>query len=169
MKARRSTQAFLVAAVAACLVAIGGSASAQVPTLQSGAFPGTTPPSSNLLRSGLLDFSRFDVSQSLSFGYSSGFGGNRSAGLWVTELGYRVSNPLRVSVDVGAVLDPSGQGSFLNEKSFFLKGFNVDYRPSKNFLLNISYVNLPSSAAPALGYRLPGYGPYRGSPLGFDR
>lgn len=114
---------------------------------------GITEPSAGLLHSGLLDLSRFDIHHSLSFGYTSSSAyGPQSGGLWLTEIGYRVSDPLRISVDVGATLTPGGE-SLLNEKSFFLGGFNLDYRPSRHFQLNISYVNLPARAATALGYR----------------
>lgn len=166
MRLRRPARLILVGT--ALGLATAGAAAAQVPGYQGGTISLSTPPSTSLLRSGLLDFSRFDLSHSVSFGYSSGTGGSRSGGLWLTRLGYRVSDPLRVSVDVGATLDPSGQGAFLSEKSFFLKGFNLDYRPSKHFLVHVSYVNLPPNAATALGYRQ-GLSPTWGSPLGLDR
>src|SRR5215470_10164041 len=81
-------------------------------------------PSSGLLKSGLLDMSRFSVSNSLTFGTSSSsLYGTQSGGLWMTRFGYRVSNPLQVAVDVGAVLNTSGGGPVLNEKNLFLRGF----------------------------------------------
>jgi len=129
-----------------------------------------TAPSPNLLNSGLLDFSRFNLRHSLSYSHvSSGFGSS-SAGLWVTSLGYRASEALQVSADVGALINPTGDGPVLSENSFFLRGVNVNYRPSRNFMLNISYVNVPASAPYGMGG--PGYGfGYRpwGSPLGLNR
>ena len=129
-------------------------------------------PSAGLLNSGLIDLSRFDLHHSLSYSMSSGSGyRSQSAGLWQTELGYRISDPLRVSLNVGATITPGGESLF-NERSVFLQGFNLDYRPSKNFMLNISYVNMPPEAAQALGY---GASPYRfsrrpwDSPLDLDR
>src|SRR5262245_35815844 len=72
---------------------------------------GQNAPSSGLLNSGLLDFSRLEVSNSLTFASSSSsLYGNQSGGLWLTRFGYRVSNPLHVAVDVGAVLNTSGDG-----------------------------------------------------------
>lgn len=167
---RHIGRTFLVAL--AGLVCVTGTAPAATPGGNPQALAGIgSTPSVGLLRSGLLDFSRFDVSHSLTYGVSSSSTfGTRSGGLWLTELGYRISDPLRVSVDVGAVIDPSGDGPLFSEKNVFLRGFNLDYQPSKSFRLNISYLNTPPNAASVLGYDYPGaglgyrpYGPFRGS------
>ncbi len=129
---------------------------------------GSNVPSSGLLKSGLLDLSRLQVTNSLTFATSSSsLYGNQSAGLWMTRFGYRVSNPLRVAVDVGAVLNTSGDGPVLNEKNLFLKGFEMNYAPNNHFQLNVAYQHWPA------GSNLPGlYGfgtsPW-GSPLGSVR
>lgn len=166
---RYLARTFILALVG--LVCVAGTAPASIPGSDSPTLPGiSTVPSTGLLRSGLLDFSRFDISNSLTYGVSSSSTfGTRSGGLWLTELGYRISDPLRVSVDVGAVLDPGGDGPLLTEKNVFLRGFNLDYQPSRSFRLNISYVNTPPNAASVLGYDYPGYGlgyrpygPFRG-------
>lgn len=112
---------------------------------QGGLLPQPTP-SSGLLQSGLLDFSRFDVKHSLNYGVASGSAGTQSGGLWLTEVGYRISDPLRISVDVGAALNTDG-GPVLSENSFFLHSLNLDYQPSKNFSLHVSYVNLPQNTS----------------------
>ena len=129
-------------------------------------------PSVGLLNSGLIDFSRFDLDHSLSYSFSSASGyRSQSAGLWTSRLGYRISDPLRISVGVGATMSPGGESLF-NEKSFFLQNFSLDYRPSSKFRLNISYVNMPSEAAQALGYRAMPYHLSRrpwDSPLDPDR
>lgn len=132
--------------------------------------PGSLP-TTGLLKSGLLDLSRVSFSHSLSYSFSSSSaGGDRSGGLWLTRAAYRISDPLRLAVDVGAVIDPTGDGPMLSENSVFLRGVELDYRPGKNFRINVSYVNLPAEARSVLpfgGYGL-GYGPW-GSPLGLDR
>ena len=134
------------------------------------AYLGNNPPTAGLLKSGLLDLSRLVVSHSLSFASTSGTYGSQSGGLWVTRLGYRLSYPLRVAVDFGAVLDTSGDGAFLSERNVFLRGFELDYRPSKLFQLNVAYHNWPAQASPALGYSAFGSGsrPW-GSPLGLTQ
>lgn len=115
-------------------------------------FPGLPDqPSVGLSQSGLLDHSRFDVRHSMSFGMSSTSLGTSSGGLWITELGYRISDPLRVSVDIGAALDTGGGP--VNHSPVFVHGFNLDYRPSRNFQVSVSYRNAPGGVSPALGMR----------------
>jgi hypothetical protein len=136
--------------------------------LSGGGLSGSGAPSAGLLRSGLLDFSRLEVSNSLSFATSSSsLYGNQSGGLWMTRFGYRVSNPLHVAVDVGAVLNTSGNGPVLNEKNLFLRGFEMNYRPSNNFQLNIAYQHWPAGANLESLYGI-GTSPW-GSPLGSVR
>lgn len=131
----------------------------------------TSPtPSTSLINSGLIDFSRFDVSHSLSYGVSSSSLGTASGGLWVTRFGYRISNPLRVSMDIGATINTMGEGPVLSEKNIYLKGFNLDYQPGEHFQLHISYQNRPPNSG--LGYLRPGHGlGYRplGSTVGSPR
>jgi hypothetical protein len=147
-----------------------GPATASIPDATPPSIANMTPsPSVGLIRSGLLDLSRLELSHSLSFSVSSSSWGTHSGGLWLTRAAYRISDPLRLAVDVGAALDPMGDGPLLDENSFFLRGLELDYRPSKHFQLNISYVNLPAKAASTL-YGRHGLG-YRswGSPLGLER
>jgi hypothetical protein len=156
------------------LAAGARSAGAAVPGEAPGPLTGFNPtPSVGLLSSGLIDLSRFEVSHRLSYGVSSSsFGGTRSGGLWTTRLGYRLSDPLTMSVDVGAAIDPMGDGPMFSEKNIFLKGFNLDYTPSRNFSIHVSYLNQPPNAASILGYDYPGtglgYGP-TGMFRGLDR
>ena len=125
-------------------------------------------PSSGLLRSGLLDLSRLQVSHSLTFASSSSsLYGNQSGGLWVTRFGYRVSNPLQLSMDLGATINTSGDGPVLSEKNLFLRGFEMNYRPSNLFQLNIAYRRWPGGPGNQSLYDL-GSGPW-GSPLGSVR
>lgn len=135
-------------------------------------FLGGEPASPGLLKSGLIDFSRLEISHSLSFATtSSSTYGAQSGGLWVTRFGYRLADPLHVAVDLGAILDTSGEGAFFNEKNLFLRGFQLDYRPSKLFQLNISYQNWPAHSMSALGGSPfgSGYSSPWGSPLGINR
>jgi hypothetical protein len=121
-----------------------------------------TAPSQGLLGSGLLDLSRFDVRHSLSYGVTSSSLGSQSGGLWLTQVGYQVSRPLRLSVDVGMTIDPSN--GWMNENSFFLHQFAMDYQPSRNFQLHVSYVNVPAQAGTVFGLT-----PHWGIPAGLGR
>ena len=125
-------------------------------------------PSSGLLRSGLLDLSRLQISHSLTYAStSSSIYGHESGGLWVTRFGYRVSNPLQLSMDLGATINTSGDGPILSEKNLFLRGFEMNYRPSNLFQLNIAYRRWPGGPGNQSLYDL-GSGPW-GSPLGSVR
>jgi hypothetical protein len=108
----------------------------------------TAEPSRGLLGSGLFDSKRLSLRSSVSYGFSSGTTGPRSSGLWLSEIGYRLADPLRLSVDVGAVLNPT-DGEFLSPNNIYLHGFNLDYRTGDKFQLSISYRNLPSNASAA--------------------
>lgn len=168
----RHRLAALAASIILGVFLIHGTAAASLPGTQASILGDTgTAPSTGLLKSGLLDLSRINFSHSLSYSFSSSStGGDRSGGLWLTRASYRVSDPLQVAVDVGAVIDPAGPGPMMDENSFFLRGAEIDYRPSDSFRINVSYVNLPAKARSVLpygGYGL-GYGPW-GSPLGLDR
>jgi hypothetical protein len=142
------------------------------PVLAAGPDPlylgGSGAPSAGLLNSGLLNLSRLEVSNSLTFATSSSsLHGNQSAGLWVTRFGYRVSNPLHLALDLGAVLNTSGDGPVLSERNLFVRGFEMNYRPSNLFQLNIAYRHWPSGAGLDSMYGL-GSSPW-GSPLGSVR
>jgi len=115
------------------------------------------PPSRGLLDSGLFDSSRLTLRHSLSYGVVSGSAGSRSGGLWLTEADYRLADPLHLSVDVGMALDPSG-GQMLNSKNIYLQGLNLDYTPSKNFRVQLSYRHAPPGGARPYG-SLYGYSP----------
>jgi len=134
---------------------------------------GNAVPSVGLLGSGIFDRSRFDLRNSLSYSMVSSPLGTTSAGLWVTSLGYSATDNLRIGADVGVVLDPSGNGPVLGQDSFFLKSLDMSYRGGDNFLLQISYINTPATAARAFGPygafgSMPGVSPWKLS-SGLDR
>jgi hypothetical protein len=135
-------------------------AAALSPGVSSGGpLPGFEPaaPSAGLLGSGLLDLSRLDVSHSLSYGMTSSSAGSQSGGLWLTQVGYQASRPLRLSMDLGMTIHPS-QG-WMNENSFFLHRLAMDYQPSRHFQLHVSYVNVPAQAGSVFGVAPnPGFG-----------
>ena len=160
--------------LALSLIAGAGNVSAGYPGTGPDLGLGTAVPSTDLLRSGLLDLSRIDISHSLSYGFSSSSRwGSGSGGLWNTRATYRISNPLAISVDVGALINPAGGEPFLSTENIFLRGVNLDFRPSKHFQLHITYLKYPANASS------PGFGPYHdrygfghgtwGSPLGLGR
>jgi hypothetical protein len=160
-RSARACANLLAAAVCAGSVVLGAEASSPLAGFEA------TPPSAGLLGSGLL--SRIDVNHSLSYGMTSSSAGTQSGGLWLTQVGYQASRPLRFSLDVGAAIDPSN--GWMNENSFFLHRLAMDYQPSRHFQLHISYVNVPAPTAGVLGYSpVPGIAtsPW-GRPAGLSR
>jgi hypothetical protein len=116
----------------------------------------------------LFDPSRFSISNSLVFGYSSGSSayGNGSAGLFTSSLGYRMSPNMALHVDVGAHMNPA-YGSGNMAKGVFLEGASFDWKPSRNSLLRVEYRDMRSPLQNPWGYGGGGYSPYYGyAPLG---
>jgi hypothetical protein len=107
----------------------------------------SAPRSGGLLPSSLFDPSRFSISNSLVFGYSSGasrFGyGNGSAGLFTSSLGYRLKSNMALHVNVGAHMNPAFGGG-ATQKGIFLEGASFDWRPSGNSLLRVEYRDVRS-------------------------
>jgi hypothetical protein len=134
---------------------------------------GNVPPTSGLLGQGLFDPSRLDLRHSLSYSMVSGGGASASGGLWVTSLGYRANDQLRLGADVGVFLDSSGNGPVLERNSVFLRGLDMSYRAGDNFLLHVSYVRTPGAASAVFGPRslygtMPGASPWS-TPSGLER
>lgn len=153
------------AALFALSLALSSPVLASTPEVTPMVISSTSPsPSTSLINSGLINFSSLEISHSLSYGVSSSSLGTASGGLWVTQLGYRIAEPLRISMDIGATINTMGGGPVLSQKNIYLKGFNLDYQPGKNFQLHISYQNIPPGAA--LGYLRPGQS-FGSNPLGF--
>jgi len=140
--------AFSVGAVAPLAAVETAPATPDRIRLESDPFHVSAEPSKGLLGSGLFDSSRLTLNHSVAYGVTSGSFGTRNSGLWLSEIGYRISDPLRLSVDVGAVLNPEG-GQFLSTDNIYLHGFNLDYRPSPGTHFSLSYRNIPANAAAA--------------------
>ena len=120
-----------------------------------------------LLPSKLFDPSRFSITNSVVFGYSSGptaYGGG-TAGLFTSSLGYRLSPSMALHVDVGAHLNPA-YGTSEMAKGVFLEGASFDWKPGRNSLVRVEYRDLRSPLQNPWGY-YGGYAPYSGyAPLG---
>lgn len=144
---------------------------AEPPALASAALPGAAGPSRLFPLSGLFDPSRLTWNQSLTFGFSSGsFGAGGSSGLYTSSFGYRLADPLRLRVDVGAHLTSGFRGSG-STQGVFLQGMSLDWRPSKNSVIRFEYQDMRSPLQwrsryyGAPGYLAPGLEPGDGPSL----
>ncbi len=103
---------------------------------------------SNLSGSGfsLLDPSRLSISNSYSFSYFSGNGQSGSVGMLMNSIEYQISNPLKVTLNLGVMHNPS---AFIGQSSgglspIFLPGVKIQYRPNDNFLFQMNFQSYPS-------------------------
>jgi len=119
----------------------------------------SSPRPTGFLPSSLFDPSRFSISHSMQFGYTSGGGYGGSSGLWTSSVGYKIRNNTMLRVDVGAHMNPAFGGEGGTQKGIFLQGATLDWKPTNNSLVRFEYRDVRSP----LQY---GYGGY-GSPFGY--
>ena len=109
----------------------------------------------------LFDPSKLKMSQSYSFGYYSGQGGSGSIGYYLNSLEYRISNPLKVRVDLGFLHNPGAmlsRNSSISKSGAFIPGVSVDWRPSPNFNFRLDVRQIPYTGYNNYnGYYNPGY------------
>ena len=117
-----------------------------------------------LLPSSLFDPTRFSISNTMRFGYTSGGPVGGSAGLFTSSLGYRLKPNMALQVDVGAHMNPV-YGVEGMSKGIFLQGAAFSWKPSANSMFRVEYQDLRSPLqygysgyAPYAGYRSPFYG-----------
>lgn len=91
--------------------------------------------------SGLIDPSRLTINHGMSFGASFGGGNSLMSGLYQTNLLYRLSNPLTLSLSLG--LQNLKYGNSPIAQNSILAGFRLDYQPNKNFLFRIQMQQMP--------------------------
>jgi hypothetical protein len=96
---------------------------------------------------GWFDPSRFTMHNSYSLSYTTSGGKGFSLGTLTSSLAYQISNPLSVQFDVSLMHSPYNNlgGNFAKDISgVYLSGAELNYRPSKNTLLQIQYRQLPA-------------------------
>lgn len=94
---------------------------------------------------GWFDPSRFSMHQSYSLSYSTAGGHGMSLGVYTNSMFYQISKPLDVQFDVSVMHSPySSFGNAKDLSGIYLSRAQLNYRPSKNMLLQISYRQLPS-------------------------
>jgi len=91
-----------------------------------------------------LDPLRLSVNHTISMGYSSFSGGSLMQSLYATNIAYKLSNPLTLSIMLGAqnnLLNFSGEPLNYN---LLIGGFALDYRPSKDILFRMEFSRNPN-------------------------
>lgn len=94
----------------------------------------------------LIDPNRFSMSHSYTMSYFSSRGEGRMVGLYMNTMHYQFSNPLSLTVHVGYMHQPFAKTgtSHMADANAILSGFELEYRPAKNFFLKIAYGANPS-------------------------
>lgn len=94
----------------------------------------------------LLDPNRIHISNSYSFSYVSAGQYSGSFGLFQTSIGYQVSNPLYLQVDLGVLHQPFGLKNNLDINSRVFPNFYLLYNPGNNFSFSINVLTGPSNS-----------------------
>ena len=94
----------------------------------------------------LLDLSRFHMTQSYSFAYTSSKTGSNSLGMYLNSIEYQISDPLQIRLDIAYVHNPigilnNGSGSITNGR--ILPGVSINWQPTKNMFFHFSYRQAP--------------------------
>ncbi|MCP4632249.1 MAG: hypothetical protein GY855_04930 [candidate division Zixibacteria bacterium] len=104
---------------------------------------------SNMNNPGLsiLDPDRIRTSHSYSFSYFSGSGGSGSVGMLMNSIEYKVSDPLKLTFDIGVMHNPSAIVGRSNSgiSPVVVPGFTLQYQPSNSFLFRMSIQSYPNS------------------------
>ena len=95
---------------------------------------------------GLIDPARVHFSQSYALNFGTGGGTTYNAGLYTASLSYQLSDPLLLTLHMGVLHSPfSGLNRNVDIGTKVIPGVDLSWRPSDNFMLNVS-VNSPNSA-----------------------
>lgn len=122
----------------------------QTPAAKASAVSAASVPSaasaSPLALGNYFDPSRMSFRQSLTFGASTGGDFKGTAGLYTASFGYKIANPLRLDLDLGAAYTGASRVSGFGASSyqpgmngFFLQGLSLDWRPNKTSIIRFTY------------------------------
>ncbi len=107
---------------------------------------------------------RFSMHQSYSVMAASGNAGTMSSGLYLNTLGYKISDPLQLFVDVGfhtpihSTMQNMNGNTGASASSVIIPRMGLEYKPTDNLTFNLELVNGPD-AWKAYGYGMgSGYG-----------
>ncbi|TKJ39822.1 hypothetical protein CEE37_11130 [candidate division LCP-89 bacterium B3_LCP] len=93
---------------------------------------------------GLLDPSRMTMSHSYSMSYLSSGGQGLAQGLFMETIGYRLSNPLTLILNLGYLHQPYSsfnQGDAWSGSGSFVGGAALTWKPAENMFLHFEVAN----------------------------
>lgn len=119
--------------------------------------------------SGLFDPSKFNMQHSFSLSYMSMAGQGMSLGTYTNSMRYQFADNLDIRTDISLMASPYnsfGKDAQNSLSGLFLNRAELNYRPWKNTLLQISYRQIPAASwlggGYGLGYGYGGYSPFYG-------
>ncbi len=97
---------------------------------------------------GLIDPSRFKMTQSYSLSFFSAGSRSFNQGLYLNTLQYQIADPLTAVLQVGYLHQPLGGAGLTGSSAgqFFIKGASLDYRPSDKTHLFFDYQQTPAAS-----------------------
>lgn len=93
----------------------------------------------------LLDPSRLRITNSYSFSFLSSGKYSGTMGIYQTSIGYQVSNPLYLQVDVGYLHQPFRTKNNLDLNGRIFPNFFLLYNPGDNFSFSVNLITGPSN------------------------
>ena len=96
---------------------------------------------------GWFDPNRFSMHHSYSLSYTTGGGRNLSLGTLTSSLAYQISNPLSIQFDISLMHSPYnnlGDNFTKNITGVYLTRAELNYRPSRDVLLQVQFRQLPA-------------------------
>ena len=134
--------------LALCVISIAASAQFKLkPESTPAVSESMVRPDDSGLLFGWFDPSRLTFHNSYSLSYTTSGGKGFSLGALTSSLGYQISDPLSLQFDVSLMHSPFSNigGNFAsNISGIYLTRAELNYRPSKNTLLQIQFRQLPT-------------------------
>lgn len=114
---------------------------------------------------GLFDPSRMTFSHSISSSYVTSGGNGVMSNLFMETIGYRISNPLNLTLNLGYFQQPysSYQQTDIFNSGAFVGSAALTWRPRDNMFLHLEVGNLPSYGTYGnypYGHFMPRYTPF---------
>jgi hypothetical protein len=97
---------------------------------------------------GVIDPSRFKMTQSYSLSFFSLGGQSFNQGLYLNTLNYRISDPLTARLQVGYLHQPLGGAGLTGSSAgrFFVRSASLEYKPSEKTQLFFDYQSMPAAS-----------------------
>jgi hypothetical protein len=97
---------------------------------------------------GLIDPSRFRMTQSYSLSFFSAGSRSFNQGLYLNTMQYRLSDPLTATLQVGYLHQPLGGAGLTGSQAgqFFVRGASLEYKPSGKTQIYFDYQQVPAAS-----------------------